>query len=247
MSRNFVCVRTYAGVPGTEAMLKQYGIVGTRGAKGPWVQGNNIDFVFFSPNVKPLTYEGLKEVTPEPTSESQNSIRWVYTVIGGASRQKSPPVATQAMKKILELYPPKNTEAIRIPWHLNADTALFFASFEDRRIVLVPSVKGAVSSKLETGLGDPEVLRKHIPNYAFLKIEAEQVPSELQASLKEAGPDGLVIVERPEGRLRGDGSPWKSAAVLAVCATPHSREIVLPLLDKHARPPGWDAKLAPAK
>jgi hypothetical protein len=36
LSESFVCVRTYAGVPGTEAMLKQYGIVGTRG-RGPWV------------------------------------------------------------------------------------------------------------------------------------------------------------------------------------------------------------------
>lgn len=239
-------MRTYAGLPGVEAMLKQYGIVGTRGAKGPWVQGNNIDFVLFSPGLKAFTYEGLKEVTPEPTTDGQNAIRWVYTVIGGASRLKGPPVAAGAMKKIVEIYPPKDKETIRIPWHLNADTALFFASFEDRRIVAVPSVKGAVSPKVAAGLGDLEVLKKHVHNYAFLRLEPDQVPSELQAAMQEAGPDGLVIVERPEGRERGV-SPWKSAPVLAVSTAPHARDAVLPLLDKHARPPGWDAKLPPAK
>ena len=51
-------MRTYVGVPGAEAMLRQYGIVGTRG-KGPWVQGNNIDYVFFSPHLKPLTLRAV--------------------------------------------------------------------------------------------------------------------------------------------------------------------------------------------
>ena len=31
LSENFVCVRTYVGVAGAEAMLQQYGIIGTRG------------------------------------------------------------------------------------------------------------------------------------------------------------------------------------------------------------------------
>src|SRR6185369_13961396 len=111
-------------------MLKQYGIVGTRG-KGPWVQGNNIDYVFFSPGLKPLTHEGLKEVVAEPTADSQNSIRWRYTVAGAADRETMAPVATRAMRKILELYPPRDREAVRIPWQLNADTAIHFASYED--------------------------------------------------------------------------------------------------------------------
>lgn len=227
-------------------MLKQYGIVGTRGAKGPWTRSNNIDFVFFSPNLKPLTFEGLKEVALEPTAESQDSVRWVYTVIGGCSREKSAPVATQAMKKIVELYPPKNKERIAIPWHLNADTALHFASFEDRRMIVVPALKGAPSPRLAAALGDPEALRKHLHNYAFLKLDPEQVPAELQASMKEAGPDGLVLLERPEGRAPGT-SPWKSIQVLAVLSGPPTREGALQLLDKHARPPGWDAKPSPAK
>jgi hypothetical protein len=67
-------------------MLKQYGIVGTRG-RGPRVQGNNIDYVFFSPDLKPLTHEGLKEVVPEPTGASQNSIRWRYTVPGAGEKE----------------------------------------------------------------------------------------------------------------------------------------------------------------
>lgn len=209
-------MRTYAGVPGAEAMLKQYGIVGTRG-KGPWVQGNNIDYVFFSPNLKPLTHEGLKEVTPEPTEESQNSIRWRYTVAGAGARETMAGVATQAMKKILELYPPRDRQAIRIPWQLNADTALHFASYEDRRIVLVPSVEGAVSSKLLDSLGDPAVLRKHVHNYVFLKLGPD-IPAGLRVAMKKAGSSGVVIVERPEGR--NSEAPWQAAHVLAISPGP---------------------------
>src|SRR5688572_12389087 len=161
-------------------MLKQYGIVGTRGkGKGPWVQGNNIDYVFFSPNLKPLTHEGLKEVAPKPTEESQNSIRWRYTVEGAGAKETIPLVATRAMKKVLELYPPKDKDTIRIPWQLNAATAVHFASYEDRRIVLVPSDKGKVSPKLTDTLGDPAVLRKHVHNYVFLKVGPE-IPAELR-------------------------------------------------------------------
>jgi hypothetical protein len=225
-------------------MLKQYGIVGTRG-RGPWVQGNNIDYVFFSPNLKPLTHEGLKEVTPEPTEESQNSIRWRYTVAGAGEKETMALVATRAMKKILELYPPKDKEAIRIPWQLNADTAVHFASYEDRRIVLVPNDKGEVSPNLTGSLGDAAVLRKHAHNYVFLKVGPE-VPAELRQALKRAGPDGLVIAERPEGRVRGE-SPWQSMKVLAVSPGAHTPASVLQLLDKHARPPGWEAKVPPAK
>lgn len=246
MSENFVCVRTYVGLPGTDSMLKQYGIVGTRGAKGPWTRSNNIDFVFFSPTLKPVTYDGFKEVTLEPTAESQDSVRWVYTVIGGCSREKSAPVATEAMKKVVELYPPRNKEVSRVPWHLNADTALHFASFEDRRMIVVPATKGAPSAKLTAALEDPDLLRKHIHNYAFLKLETGQVPAELQAALKEAGPDGMVLLERPEGRAPGT-SPWKSAQILAAFPGPCTREGVFALLDKHARPPGWDAKPAPPR
>lgn len=229
------------GVPGAEAMLKQYGIVGTRG-KGPWVQGNNIDYVFFSPNLKPLTHEGLKEVAPKPTAESQNSIRWRYTVAGAGAKETMAPVATQAMKKILELYPPKDKETIRIPWQLNANTAVHFASYEDRRIVLVPTVQGAVSPKLTESLGDLAVLRKHVHNYVFLKLGPE-VPAELREAMKQAGPDGLVLVERPEERTSG-ASPWQSARVLAVSPGPHTPASVLHLFDKHARPAGWDPKLS---
>ncbi len=225
-------------------MLKQYGIVGTRG-RGPWVQGNNADFVFFSPTLKPLTHEALKEVTPAPTADSQNSIRWVYTVLGGCSRERSAPVATAAMKKILKLYPPKNTETIRIPWQLNAATAVHFASYEDRRIVLVPTVNGAVSEKLSVSLGDATVLRKHVHNYVFLKVGPE-LPPELQPVLNQAGLDGLVIVERPAGRVRGQ-SPWQAMKVLAVSPGPHTAVSMLGLLDEHARPPGWDAQLAKMK
>ncbi|MDQ3622673.1 MAG: hypothetical protein M3463_09320 [Verrucomicrobiota bacterium] len=240
LSENFVCVRTYVGVPGAEAMLAQYGIVGTRG-RGPWVQGNNIDYVFFSPNLKPLTHEGLKEVTPEPTEESQNSIRWRYTVPGAGAKETMALVATQAMKKILELYPPRDKQAIRIPWQLNADTALHFASYEDRRIVLVPSVEGAVSPKLTASLGDPAVLRKHVHNYVFLKVGSE-VPAELREAMKQAGSAGVVIVERPQGR--NSVAPWQSAQVLAILPGPHTAVSLLQLFDKHARPPGWDAKLS---
>jgi hypothetical protein len=245
LSENFVCVRTYVGVSGTEAMLKQYGIVGTRGkGKGPWVQGNNVDYVFFSPNLKPLTHEGLKEAAPEPTAESQNSIRWRYTVAGAGAKETIALVATQAMKKILERYPPQDQEAIRIPWQLNAATAVHFASYEDRRIVLVPTVQGAVSAKLSESLADPAVLRKHVHNYVFLKVGPE-VPAELRQAMKQAGPDGLVIVERPQGRTRA--SPWQATPVLAVSPGPHTPADVLQLFDKHARPPGWDAKLSLAK
>jgi hypothetical protein len=244
LSESFVCVRTHVGVPGAEAMLKQYGIVGTRG-RGPWVQGNNIDFVFFSPTLKPLTHEGLKEVLPEATAESQNSVRWVYTVLGGASREKSAPVATQAMKKILERYPPKNHEAVRIPWQLSAGAAVHYASSDDRRIVLVPNVEGALSPKLADGLADAAVLRKHVHNYVFLKMGPE-VPAELREAMKQAGPDGLVIVERPEGRASGK-SPWQSPRVVAVAPGPQTPASVLEFLDKHARAPGWDAKLSATK
>src|SRR5688500_14895790 len=225
-------------------MLKQYGIVGTRG-RGPWVQGNNADFVFFTPKLKPLTHAELKEVSPEPTADSQNSIRWVYTVLGGCSREKSAPVANEAMKKILKVYPPKDTETIRIPWQLNAATAVHFASYEDRRIVLVPTVNGAVSDRWSVSLGDATVLRKHVHNYVFLKV-GDDVPADLQPALNEAGPNGLVIVERPEGRVRGQ-SPWQSMQVLAVSPGPHTAGSVRELLDKHARLPGWDAELAQTK
>jgi hypothetical protein len=220
-------------------MLKQYGIVGTRG-KGPWVQGNNIDYVFFSPDLRPLTHEGLKEVTPEPTEESQNSIRWRYTVAGAGAKETMARVATEAMKKVLELYPPKDKETIRIPWQLNANTAVHFASYEDRRIVLVPSVQGAPSPRLTESLGDPAVLRKHVHNYVFLKLGTE-VPAELREAMKQAGPDGLVIVERPGER---GASPWQSTKVLAVSPGPHTPASMLQLCDKYARPPGWDAKLS---
>lgn len=245
LSRNFVCVRSHVGVRGTEAMLEQYGIVGTRG-RGPWVQGNNIDFVFFSPNLKPLTHAGLKEVDPQPTAKSQNSIRWVYTVTDDGERlgrEESAEVAIAAMKKILELYPPKNKEAIRIPWQRNAETAVFYASYDDRRIVLVPGDEGAVSPRLTDSLGDPAVLRKHVHNYVFLKLETEQAPAELRDAMKQAGPDGLVILERPEGRPTKT-SPWPSPQVLAVSPGPHAAASVLRLLDKHVQPPGWEAQLS---
>ena len=222
-------------------MLKQYGIVGTRG-RGPWVQGNNVDYVFFSPSLKPLTHEGLKEVTPEPTEKSQNSIRWRYTVAGAAEKETLALVATGAMKKILQLYPPKNKETIRIPWQLNAATAVHFASYEDRRIVLVPTVQGAASPKLAESLGDPALLRKHLHNYVFLQMGAEQ-PAELREAMKQAGPDGLVILERPAGRASG-ASPWKSPQVLAVSPGPHTAASVLQMFDKHARPPGWNVNFA---
>jgi hypothetical protein len=234
-------VRTYAGVAGAEAMLKQYGIVGTRG-RGPWVQGNNVDYVFFSPNLKPLTHDGLKEVVPEPTEKSQNSIRWRYTVPGAAEKETLALVATQAMKKILQLYPPKNMDTIRIPWQLNAATAVHFASYEDRRIVLVPTLQGVVSPKLAESLGDAALLRKHVHNYVFLQIRPEQ-SAELREALNQAGPDGLVILERPAGRASG-ASPWKSVQVLSISSGASTAASVLGLLDKHARPPGWDVKLA---
>jgi hypothetical protein len=246
LSESFVCVRTYVGLPGADAMLKQYGIVGTRGRKGPWVQGNNIDYVFFSPGLKPLTHEGLKEVVPAPTVESQNSIRWRYTVAGAGERGTMALVATQAMKKILEIYPPRDKKTIRIPWQLNASAAIHFASYEDRRIVLVPTIEGAASHKLADSLADPAVLRKHVHNYAFLKLAREQVPAELREAMNQAGPDGLVIVERPEGRPPKD-SPWESAQVLAASPGPHTPASVLELLDKHARAPGWDSKFSAAR
>ena len=221
-------------------MLKQYGIVGTRG-RGPWVQGNNIDYVFFSPDLKPLTHADLKEVDPEPTEESQNSIRWRYTVAGAGEKETIASVATHAMKKILKLYPPGDHEAIRIPWQLNADTAVHFASYEDRRIVLVPSLEGAVSRTVIDSLGAPAVLRKHVHNYVFLKLGPE-VPAELREAMRQAGPDGVVIVERPEGR--NPESPWQSAQVLAISPGPHTPASMLRLFDQHARPPGWDAKLS---
>jgi hypothetical protein len=244
LSKNFVCVRSYTGVDGTQEMLKQYGIVGTRGI-GPWVQGNNLDFVFFSPNLKPLTHKELKEVEPKPTEESQNSIRWVYTVPGARSRTESAGVVIGAMKKILKLYPPKDLETIRIPWQRNAATAVHFGSYEDRRIVLVPSADGADSRKLADNLGDPSVLRKHVHNYVLLKAGGE-LPDELRAALKQAGPDGLVILERPEGRVRGE-SPWKSMRVRAVSADLQTPASVLQLLDKHERPPGWEWQVSAGK
>lgn len=216
-------------------------MVGTRG-KGPWTRSNNIDFVFFSPTLKPLTYEGLKEVGLEPTAESQDSVRWVYTVIGGCNRQKSAPVATEAMRKILEKYPPKDKELLRIPWHYNADSAFYFASFEDRRLIAVPARKGAVSLKALEALGDPELLRKHIHNYAFLKVDPDQAPAEIRAAFEQAGPDGWVILERPD-EAPSRQAPWSSARVLAT----GPGEGALQLLDKHGRAPGWDAKAAGAK
>lgn len=236
-------MRSYVGLPGTVEMLKQYGIVGTR-RRGPWVQGNNVDFVFFSPSLKPLTHKGLKEVAAKPTAESQNSIRWVYTVPGIRGHRTCAGVVTPVMKKILERYPPKNKETIRIPWQLNAATAVHFASYEDRRIVIVPSVKDAVTPRLANGLGDPAVLRKHVHNYVFLKLGPE-VPAELSRAMKQAGPDGLVIVERPDERPR-KASPWQAVKVLAVAPGPQTAAGVLKLLDQHARPPGWEwgAKLS---
>ena len=106
----------------------------------------------------------MKEVVPEATEKSQNSIRWRYTVVGAAEKETLALVATQAMKKILTLYPPKNKETIRIPWQLNAATAVHFASYEDRRIVLVPAVQDAISPKLAASLTDPALLRKHVHN-----------------------------------------------------------------------------------
>ena len=240
LSENFVCVRTYVGLPEATEMLKKFGIIGTR--RGPWVQGNNIDFVFFTPELKALTHEDLKPVTPEPTEDGQNSIRWVYTVIKGLSRERSAPVANAAMKKILERYPPKDRETLRIPWHLNADTAVHFASYEDRRIVVVP---GDADSKLLESLGSQALLRKHIHNYAFLQLE-DEVPEELREAMQQAGPDGVVIVERPQNRNR-DGSLWESAEMLSASPGPHTPESLLRLLDKHARPAGWDAVLSLAR
>jgi hypothetical protein len=223
-------------------MLKQYGIVGTRG-NGPWVQGNNLDFVFFSPNLKPLTHEKFKEVIPRATEESQNSIRWVYTVPGARSRTECPTVAVKAMKKVLQLYPPKNKELIGIPWQLNADTAVHFSAYEDRRIVLVPSFEGTVSPRLMDSLGDAAVLRKHVHNYVFLKAGPE-LPPELSQAMKQAGPDGLVIVERPDGRIPG-ASAWQNMRVLAVSPGLQTPVDVLQLLDRHTRLAGWDAKISP--
>jgi hypothetical protein len=239
-------VRSYVGLPGTVEMLKQYGIVGTR-RRGPWVQGNNVDFVFFSPSLKPLTHKELKEVAPQPTADSQNSIRWVYTVPGIRGRRTCASVVTPVMKKVLKRYPAKDKETLRIPWQLNAATAVHFASYEDRRIVLVPTVKGEVSPKLASSLGDPAVLRKHVHNYVFLKLGSD-VPAELREAMKKAGPDGLVIVERPDERP-AKGSPWQSAKVLAVSPGPgpHTAVRVLKFLDQHARPPGWEATLSLAK
>lgn len=221
-------------------MLKQYGIVGTKQkGKGPWVQGNNIDYVFFSPNLKPLTHKELKEVVAEPTAESQNSIRWRYTVDGAGAKNTIPLVATRAMKKILELYPPKDKVAIRIPWQLNVNTAVHFASYEDRRIILVPSDKNTISPKLLAALGDLGVLRKHVHNYVFLKVPTD-APPELSRAVKQAGPDGLVIVERPEGRTT---TPWQSMKVVAAMPGLHTASNLQAFLDKHVRPPGWDAKV----
>ncbi|MBW3540335.1 MAG: hypothetical protein KY476_08695 [Planctomycetes bacterium] len=244
LSENFVCVRTYVGVPGAEAMLKQYGIVGTRG-RGPWVQGNNIDYVFFSPNLKPLTHEELREVVPEPTEDSQNSIRWRYTVAGAGAKETIASTATTAMKKILERYPPRDKEAMRIPWQLNAHTAIHFASYEDRRIVLVPGAAGGVNPSLADSLRDPAVLREHVHNYVFLKL-GPQIPNELRGAVQQATPDGVVILERPDGRP-DKASLWQSAKVLAVSPGPHTPASLLQLLDKQARPPGWDAQLSSTK
>lgn len=256
LSESFVCVRTYVGVKGAEAMLKEYGIVGT-GRHGPWVQGNNIDYVFFSPNLKPLTHRELKEVTPQATADSQNSIRWRYTVPGAGERETTARVATDAMKKILATYPPKDKETIRIPWQLNADTAVHFASYEDRRIILVPHEKGELSPALAKSLTDAALLRKHVHNYVFLKAEA-QLPAELQQALKQAGPDGLVIIERPQGRVRGE-SAWQVMKVLTTTAAPapgtgtpgtlgpHTPTTLLTFLDQHIRLPGWDAPLTATK
>ena len=69
-----------------------------------------------------------------------------------------------------------------------------------------------------------------------------EVPAELREAMKQAGPDGLVILERPEGRASG-ASPWKSPQVLSVSSGPHTPASMLQLLDRHARPPGWDVKL----
>jgi hypothetical protein len=222
-------------------MLKQYGIVGTKG-KTPWVQGNNVDFVFFSPNLKPLTHDGLKEVFPEPTAASQNSIRWVYTVPGVRSRETAAPIVVATMKKVLEQYPPNNTQVMRIAWQLNVATAVHFASCEDRRIVLALTTQNEITPKLAGNLGDLAVLRKHVHNYVFLKAGPD-IPASLKEALDKAGPDGLVILERPEGRERG-ASPWQAMRVLAVSADLQSPASVLEFLDKNARPPGWDAKLS---
>lgn len=237
-------MRTHVGVDGATEMLRQFGIVGTRG-RGPWVQGNNIDFVFFSPELKPLTHDGLKEVTPRPTEESQNSIRWVYTVLGDLRRERCAPVAIEAMKTILKRYPPRDTKAIRIPWQMNANAALYYSSYDDRRIVVVPTDKGEVHPSLMKSLGAPDVLHRHVHNYVFLKMDSE-APPEMRQAMKQAGPEGLVIVERPEERIR-DGSRWQSTRVLATSPGPHTPAGVMQLLDKHVRAPGWEANLPDAK
>ena len=224
-------------------MLKQFGIVGTRG-RGPWVQGNNIDYVFFTPDLKPLTHDGLKEVAPQATEESQNSIRWRYTVPGAAERETMAAVATGAMKTILQRYPPKDTRTQRIPWQLNVHTAIHFASFEDRRVILVPADESGVNAEVAASLSDPAVLDKHVHNYVFLKIAAQGLPADLRRAITEAGPAGLVILERPSGRPDRD-APWESATqILATAPGPHTPATLLQLLDKHERPPGWDARLA---
>ena len=248
LSEQFVCVRTYVGVPGADEMLKRYGIVGTRG-RGPWVQGNNIDYVFLTPDLTPLTHDGLKETTPEPTADSQNSIRWVYTVPGARGQKTTASVATAAMKKVLALYPPKDAETIRVPWQLNASTAVHFASYEDRRIVLVPAGgRGEVNPKLAAALGDAAVLRKHVHNYVFLKVTADEpVPAELREAMKRAGDDGLVIAEKPDG-LPAKGAAWQSVKVRATSPAPLAAAAdVLRLLDEHERPPGWDADRVPGR
>ena len=202
-----------------------------------------MDYVFFTPGLKPLTHEGLREVAPEPTAESQNAIRWVYTVPGARDKKTTASVATAAMKKVLALYPPKDTETIRVPWQLNAGTAVHFASYEDRRIVLAPAdARGAVSPKLAAALGDPAVLRKHVHNYVFLKVKADEpLPAGLREAMKRVGADGVVIAERPEG-LPAKRSALQSVEVREASPGPCAAMAVRRLLDEHERPPGWDAK-----
>lgn len=222
-------------------MLRQYGIVGARGAKGPWVQGNNVDFVFFTPDLKALTHKDLAAVVPEATEEGQNSIRWVYTVMGGSSRQKAAPVAVEAMKKILEMYPPKDKETRKVPWQLNAETAFFFASYEDRRIVIVPTHKGKITPKLSAAIESLKLLDRFAHDYVFLRVERDQAAEALRKPLQEAGEEGVVILERPQG-WTPRSRPWESVETIAVSPGPHTAESLQKLLAEHVRLPGWDAR-----
>ena len=160
------------------------------------------------------------------------------------TREESAPIAVAAMKQILMRYPPKDLKTVRVPWQPNPGFAAYYASFDDRRVVIVPMVEGKADSQTAQSLESPEVLKKHFTNYVFLKLAPNNAPPEIQKAMEKAGPEGLVILERPESTGSLKKTPLNGAKVLAAAAGPHSPASIKKLLDKYERPPGWEQQIS---